>query len=180
MELTDKKVLIVGFGNIGQEIAKRLRPFGVYIVAMDKRKLKPEEETLADKICVPVEIDNILKSIDILILTLPLTEETQNIINRDRIFGMKKGSIIVNPARGGLLDEKALLDALDAGIIYGAALDVFQKEPLPENNPLWNMKNVIITPHNSFVSDMINKRLFELIYSNLKREITKHGCIKNR
>ena len=179
LELTDKKVLIAGFGNIGQEIARRLKPFGVYIVAMDKRKLKPEEENLVDKVCTPVEIDNILKSIDILILTLPFTAETRNIINRDRIFDMKKGSIIVNPARGKLLDEKALLEALDAGIIYGAALDVFQKEPLPQESPLWNMKNVIITPHNSFVSDMINKRLFELIYSNLKREITKHGCVKN-
>ena len=173
LELNGRKVAIIGFGSVGQETAKRLRPFGVYIFAVDNRVLGTEETALADEVLSPNKIDALLGVSDIVILSLPLSEETRNFMNRERIFRMKRGSVIVNLARGGLLDEQALAEALAEGILFGAALDVFVEEPLPEKSPLWNMENVIITPHNSFVSDKNGDRLFNLILSNLRDEIKR-------
>ena len=173
LELNGRKVAIIGFGSAGQETAKRLRPFGVYIFAVDNRVLGTEETALADEVLSPNKIDALLGVSDIVILSLPLSEETRNFMNRERIFRMKRGSVIVNLARGGLLDEQALAEALAEGILFGAALDVFVEEPLPEKSPLWNMENVIITPHNSFVSDKNGDRLFNLILSNLRDEIKR-------
>jgi phosphoglycerate dehydrogenase-like enzyme len=173
LELSGRRAAIMGFGSVGQETARRLRSFGVYIVAVDNREMSPEEKSLADEIRFPDEADSILETSDMVILSLPLTEKTRDFMSRERIFRMKRGSVIINLARGGLLDEDALAEALREGILYGAALDVFREEPLPVNSPLWKMENVIITPHNSFLSDRTNKRLFDLIYSNLKKEIGK-------
>ena len=173
LELSGRRAAIMGFGSVGQETARRLRSFGVYIVAVDNREMSPEEKSLADEIRFQDEADSILETSDMVILSLPLTEKTRDFMSRERIFRMKRGSVIINLARGGLLDEDALAEALREGILYGAALDVFREEPLPVNSPLWKMENVIITPHNSFLSDRTNKRLFDLIYSNLKKEIGK-------
>ena len=105
---------------------------------------------------------------DVIVLTLPLTEETKNFFNDERFSCVKDGSILVNIARGAVVNEECLIDNLKNGKLGGAVLDVFCTEPLNEKNELWDMKNVIVTPHNSFVSSKNQERLFNVVYNNLK------------
>ena len=164
-ELTDKTAAIVGFGNVGSEIAKRLKAFGVNIIGIDIHKV--ESDYVNESVLIN-DINEVIKKSDIIILTLPLTDETRHLIDKDKINIMKDSSVLVNIARGGVLDEAALIEALNGDKFFGVALDVFEEEPLRES-PLWDFENVIITPHNSFVSDKVNERLFGLMVENLGR-----------
>lgn len=109
----------------------------------------------------------LLKS-DIVVLTLPLNDSTKHLFNKDLFKKFRKESILVNIARGAVVNEPDLIEAPQTGILGGAPLDVFEAEPLSESSPLWNIKNVIVTPHNSFASPNNGKRLFEAVYNNLK------------
>jgi len=165
LELTDKTTSIIGFGNVASEIAKRLKAFGVNVISVDIRKV---ESDYVDESLLINDIDDALKKSDIVILTLPLTDETRYLINKDKIDIIKDNAVLVNVARGGIIDEAEIIKALNGGKFLGVALDVFEEEPLGES-PLWGFKNVIITPHNSFVSDKVNERLFELMVENLDK-----------
>lgn len=167
LELTDKTASIIGFGSVGLELAKRLKAFGVNVIGLGRRKIESEylDETLLIK-----DIDEALKKSDIIVLTLPLTRETRHLIDKEKINIMKDKAVLVNLARGGIIDEVDLINALKEGKFLGVALDVFEDEPLGESL-LWDFENVVITPHNSFVSDKVNDRLFELIIENLTRSI---------
>ncbi|MED4447573.1 NAD(P)-dependent oxidoreductase [Cytobacillus firmus] len=109
-----------------------------------------------------------MKMSDIVILTLPLTKETSGLINDQKIEKLKDKCVLINVSRGGVVDESALVDALRYKKFLGVSLDVFEQEPLPERSPLWEYDNVVITPHNSYVSDMVNYKLYELIVKNLR------------
>lgn len=167
LELTDKTASIIGFGSVGLELAKRLKAFGVNVIGLGRRKIESEylDETLLIK-----DLDEALKKSDIIVLTLPLTRETRHLIDKEKINIMKDKAVLVNLARGGVIDEVDLINALKEGKFLGVALDVFEDEPLGESL-LWDFENVVITPHNSFVSDKVNDRLFELIIENLTRSI---------
>ena len=167
-ELTGKKVGIIGLGNIGKAIAKRLKPFGVEITAVDIRQVEAEP---VGRFRMIDELDQVLKASDIIILTLPLTEKTRHMISAERLKLMPDHSVLVNLSRGAIIDEAALIEALQAGKFRGVALDVFEEEPLPGGSPLWGFDNVIITPHNSFISDRVNERLFALVLTNLARSV---------
>jgi phosphoglycerate dehydrogenase-like enzyme len=169
LELTDKTASIIGFGSVGYEVAKRLKAFDVKVIGVGRRKI---ESDLLDEYYLINDIDVVLKKSEIVILTLPLTDETRHLIDRDKIKNLKDNSVLVNVSRGGVIDETALIEAIQCGKFLGVALDVFEEEPLGRDNPLWNFENVIITPHNSFVSDKVNERLFKLIIDKLVR------CIK--
>ena len=104
-----------------------------------------------------------------MIFCIALTENTRNLFHRGRISAMKRGSVLINVARGEIVDEKALLCQLQKGKLRGAALDVFEEEPLSKNSELWETPGVIVTPHNSFVGDKTGERMFERIYNNLNR-----------
>jgi phosphoglycerate dehydrogenase-like enzyme len=164
LELTNKNAAIIGFGSIGIEIAKRLKPFEVKIISVDIKNIKSE---FVDEFFFIDDIDEVLRKSDIIVLTLPLTKETKYLVDKEKINQMKEGSVFVNVSRGAVIDEKALVKAIRKGKFLGVALDVFEEEPLNKNNPLWEFDRVIITPHNAFVSDMVNERLFELIIQNL-------------
>ena len=114
------------------------------------------------------DLDALLPETDILILAAPLTEETFHIMNARRFGLMKQGSIFVNIARGPLADTEALIAALRDGPISGAVLDVFDEEPLGEASPLWEMENIILTPHNAFAGEHNGRRTFENIYRDFK------------
>lgn len=163
LELIDKTALIIGFGSVGLEVAKRLKAFGVNVIGVGRRKI---ESKYVDETLLINDIDLALKKSDIIILTLPLTKETRHLINKDKISIMKDDAVLVNVARGGIIDEATLIEALKDGKFLGIALDVFEEEPLGESL-LWEFENVFVTPHNSFVSDRINERLFDLILKNL-------------
>jgi len=144
-ELFGKKMLIVGFGRIGKQLIKRCLGFEMKVYAYDPFVDKKVVEKLGGK-----KIDNLeegLKETDILSLSVPLTKDTYNMINLEKMKKMKKTSIIINASRGGVINENDLNAALDKEIIYGAGLDVFEKEPPNEDNPLLKNKKVILSPH---------------------------------
>lgn len=164
IELYGKKATIVGAGDIGTQTAQRLKAFGVDVIAVDI--VKPS----ADCYSQYFDISNIKEALnisDIVIITLPLTDTTKNMFNADLISEIKKGGILVNMARGGIVNETALADALESDELGAAILDVFENEPLNSDSRLWNTKNLLITPHNSFVSDKNNERLFDIMFNNL-------------
>ncbi|HDR6309266.1 TPA: hypothetical protein QCU60_001077 [Bacillus cereus] len=166
IELTEKTATIIGFGDVGSEIAKRLKVFGVNIIGVGRREIN---SNLIDEFYFIDEVEESLRKSDIVILTLPLTEETYHLIDNCKIAKMKEKSILVNVSRGAIINEEALIEALRADKFLGVALDVFKEEPLPYNNDLWGFDEVILTPHNSFISDRINERLFNLIKGNLEK-----------
>lgn len=165
-ELSGKAALIVGTGSIGTAIAKRLKAFDVKVNGIDINVIDNES---FDAIYSVEQIETELKNADILILTLPLTDETEGMFNKSKFDLMKKNSVLVNVARGALINEKDLISALRDRKIYGAVLDVFENEPLNETSPLWDMDNVIISPHNSFIGERNSVRMFNLIMENLER-----------
>ena len=114
----------------------------------------------------------LVDSMDIVVVTAPLLPSTKDLISRDVMLAMNNYSMLVNIARGGLIDQNALIEVLSERKDLFAALDVFEEEPLPSLSPLWNMENVAVSPHNSFVSDGNDERMFKVIYNNLKNFIT--------
>lgn len=165
LELNEKKVAILGFGSVGQEIAKRLKAFNTIITAVD---IKPIKDVNIDNYCNISEIDKILPKEDIIIITLPLTDKTRGFIDFNKLNMLKKEAILINISRGSIIKEKDLTRILKGKKILGAALDVFENEPLNSQSELWNLDNITITPHNSFVSTENEKRMYEVILKNIK------------
>lgn len=163
-ELSGKTAVIVGAGNIGTEVAKRLNAFDMTVIGVDVCNI---EKLYFDKVELLSELDEYLKIADVVVLTLPLMDSTRGMFDKTKFELMKENSIFVNLARGSLVVEKDLIDSLEQKRIGGAVLDVFDVEPLEKNSPLWDMKNVILTPHNSFVGENNNKRMFKVIVENL-------------
>lgn len=168
LELTSKNVLVVGAGSIGSEVAKRFKAFDANVVGVD---LFPNDNAKFNEVLPLSELDNQLKTADIVVLTLPLTSDNAGFFNADKFNMMKDSAIFVNIARGKLVNQNDLISALEQEKIAGAVLDVFEEEPLEESSKLWNFDNVIITPHNSFVGDMNNKRMFDTILINLEEHV---------
>ena len=162
LELAGKNVLIVGCGSVGNECAKRFKAFDCSITGVD---LFPREDNLYSEMLPLDKLDNALKQADIVVLTLPLTEQTKYLIDNRKLSLMKDGATLVNIARVAIIDTKALLNHIDR--FTGAVLDVFEEEPLNENSPLWDKPNIILTPHNSFVGEGNGGRLREIIVENL-------------
>ena len=163
IELLSKTVCIVGCGSVGTECAKRFLALGCKVFGVD---LFPRDDDSYETMYPLGEFDDVVGTADVLVLTLPLTDETKHLISRDVLGKMKDGSVLVNIARGAIVDTKALMDALEHKLL-GAVLDVFEEEPLAQDSPLWDVPNVVITPHNSFVGDGNGDRLFDVIYKNL-------------
>lgn len=166
LELNGRIATIVGFGNVAEEIAKRLKAFNVYINAIDIKELSNKNINKNYNIS---EIDEILPESDIVIITLPLNENTKDIINMDKMRKMKDDAILINISRGGVIKEKDLVEMVKNKKFLGVVLDVFQNEPLDRNSELWNFNNVIITPHNSFVGNNNKERMFKTIMSNFEK-----------
>ena len=154
----------IGFGAYGQQVAKRLKAFDVQVLAVNRTmKTSP----FVDGFYPLEQLDFCLSQADIVILAIALTDETRNLLSENRIASIKPGAILINAARGGLIDEAALAEALKSGHIAGAALDVFADEPLSKDSPLWNTDTVLISPHNSFVGANNHSRLIQCITANL-------------
>lgn len=163
LELNGKKVCIVGCGSVGTECAKRFSAFGCHVVGID---LYPREDEYYQEMLHLKMLDDVLHQMDIIVLTLPLTEETHYLMNDGRFKQLKEGAVLVNIARGAVVDTEALIKNLDK--LGGAVLDVFEEEPLSGDSELWDREDVILTPHNSFVGENNQKRLLEVIMENLK------------
>ena len=170
-ELYGKTVCIVGCGSVGTECAKRFQAFGSRVIGIQRTVSSSYSFVEYNEICSVNELDKSLSEIDILVLALPLTEDTRHLMNRDRIFNLKQGAIVVNLSRGEIIETKPLIEAICNGTIGGAVLDVFEEEPLPTDSPLWNQENVILTPHNSFNGEGNCERLWKCIWKNIGKNI---------
>lgn len=168
LELYNKTILFIGTGSIAVEAAKRFSGFGVKIIGINTsgRNVEYFDE------CYPLEkLNDVLNSADVVVLSIPSTDKTYHLIDKERLKLFKRSSFLINISRGNIIKEPDLIDALKEGIISGAALDVFENEPLSIDSPLWELENVIITPHNCWISEMRNERRFSITYENLKRYI---------
>lgn len=164
LELYNKTVCIVGCGSVGTECAKRFSAFGCHVIGVD---IVLHQSDSYDSIESLNKINDVFSKSDIIVLTLPLVKETYHLINEEKFLQMKQGSVLVNIARGAVIDTSALIKALKIRL-SGAVLDVFEDEPLKLDSPLWDMKNVVITPHNSFIGDGNHQRMMNVIFSNLE------------
>jgi phosphoglycerate dehydrogenase-like enzyme len=157
--LSDSRIGIVGYGSIGKQVAKNLSGFDVEVIGFSK-----SGRDGAKKI---EELDSYLPSLDIVILILPLNPESKGLFNKDRLAKMKDGSLLVNVARGPIIDTDALITELNSGRIF-AALDVTDPEPLPKGHPLWKAKNLLIVPHVGGNSTAFEPRCRKLVESQLQ------------
>jgi phosphoglycerate dehydrogenase-like enzyme len=153
-EVRGTTVLIAGLGEIGREVARLAEAFGMHVLSTRRTE---------------GDLDELLPRADSVVVTLPLTDETRGMFDRRRIGLMKAGAIFVNIGRGPVVDEDALIDALRSGHLRGAALDVYSTEPLPADSPLWELDNVILSPHTAAQSIHENERIVELFADNLRR-----------
>ncbi|MGN0650460.1 MAG: D-2-hydroxyacid dehydrogenase [Oscillospiraceae bacterium] len=176
--LNGKNALILGCGDIGGAAAKRLRAFGMRIAGIRR---EPKKTEYFDSVYGMDSLDGLLSDADVIICCLPHTAQTCGVLSAERILRMKHGAILVNVGRGSLIDEAALAEALQNGRLFGAVLDVFEKEPLPENSPLWDMENVIITPHISGPSfghfPEVERKIAEICAENVARFISGEPLI---
>ncbi len=169
-ELTGKTLVIVGLGRIGEAIAARARPFGMRVVALKRDPRVRYDAAIAVDELLPMDsLDAALGRADHLCLTVPLTRETHHLIDARRIALLRSAAYLYNVSRGAVLDEPALVEALRVGRLAGAGLDVFEEEPLPAASPLWDLENVILTPHVSGVTPRYYERTAALFADNLDR-----------
>jgi phosphoglycerate dehydrogenase-like enzyme len=181
VELRDVTVGIVGLGSIGRAVGALATAFGCRVIAVRRRSEAGAEaaatdeesrsfgEVMLERVGGPEGLPQLLADSDFVVLATPLTPETQNMIDAEALAVMKPGAWLINIARGGLVDERALLNALRDGAIGGAVLDTFRDEPLPPSSPFYDLPNVIVTPHTSWSSGRVLDRSVELFCDNLRR-----------
>lgn len=166
--LNGKTMGILGLGNIGRQIAKVSKAFGMYVIGM-KRTIASVENV--DEVITRENLEYLLKNSNFIVVVLPLTEETYHLIGEKEFNLMEKKPYFFNIGRGAVVDEKALINALKGGKIRGAGLDVFEEEPLPQDSPLWEMGNVLITPHIAGLFPGYWEEPTNLFIENFKRYI---------
>jgi phosphoglycerate dehydrogenase-like enzyme len=165
-ETYEKTVGIIGLGNIGHYIAQKCKLLGMRVVAV---KRTPIESEWVDHCYSNEELGLLLKESDFVVVTVPLTKDTQKLIGEKELRMMKKSAYLINIARGGVIDQEALIRVLKENAIAGAGLDVFEEEPLPQDSPLWDIPNVIITPHVAARSPYYMDRAIKVAIDNLQR-----------
>ncbi len=169
-DLEGRTVVVVGLGRIGTEIARAARALGMRVLGV---KRHPDRADPApghvDEIHGSSALRELLPQADFLVLVAPHTDETEGMIGASELAALPRGAALVNIGRGALVDEPALVDSLTSGHLGGAYLDVFAEEPLPADSPLWEMPNVLVSPHSASTSDRENRRITELFTDNLRR-----------
>jgi phosphoglycerate dehydrogenase-like enzyme len=166
-DLKGQTLCILGLGSIGTEIARLALALSMRVVGIRRSPHRPED--IVAEIHPPAALGKVLERSQWLAVTCPLTDETRRLIDADMLARMPRGAKILNVGRGEVIDEADLVAALQSGQIGGAYLDVFEKEPLPADSPLWDMPNVIVTPHNSTSSSGNIARIQTLFVENLAR-----------
>jgi glyoxylate/hydroxypyruvate reductase A len=167
-ELKGSRALVVGLGHIGREVVKVFSALGVDVTGLGRNGVTYDVPGLLRSIDRE-SLDATLATMDIVVLAAPLTEETANLIGAHELRQLPSHAVLINVGRGQLVDEVALVDALTSGALAGACLDVFREEPLPTSSPLWNLENVIVSPHSASTVATENRDLVELFLANLDR-----------
>jgi phosphoglycerate dehydrogenase-like enzyme len=166
-ELNGATLGVVGFGGVGSAAAQRAKAFGMRVLAVRRHPERPCEH--ADEALTPDHLSDLLSRSDYVLISCALTPDTRGLMGELQLGWMKPGAVLINVARGAVVDEPALVEALRAGHIRGAALDVTCEEPLPLDSPLWEMENVIVTPHISGTSPKTWNRQMERLLENVRR-----------
>lgn len=170
LELSGKKAAVLGAGSVGMEISKRLECFGVGVIGYDVfTNTRPHFSEIRNI----SEFGTDIEDYDIVIITLPLTEETYHMFGLTLLEKLRNSSVIINVARGSIINEKDMIAFLERRCDVTAILDVFEEEPLSTSSEIWSLPNVIVTPHNSFISEGNNERMFGVIKTNLQNYLSQ-------
>jgi phosphoglycerate dehydrogenase-like enzyme len=165
--LEDATVAILGYGGIGREIARRVKAFGSKVIAVARSERTDE---FADRIVPSSAFLSAIRQADALVVASSLTPETRGMVNAESLAALKRGAVVINIARGEIINTSAICEALHSGHVSGAGLDVTDPEPLPSDHPLWSCPNLIVTPHvSSFGSPAVRRRFAELLKDNIIR-----------
>ncbi len=147
-EMVEGRTLgIVGYGDIGKATAARARPLGLRVLALRRRPEESRGDPFVDEVLPPEALPDLLRRSDYVVVATPLTPQTRHLLGRAELAHLKRSAVLINVGRGAVIDEKALVEALEQGRLKGAALDVFEEEPLPAGHPLWRLENVLLSPH---------------------------------
>jgi phosphoglycerate dehydrogenase-like enzyme len=166
--LHSRTMTIVGLGTIGTEIARRASAFGMRVTGVRRRPDQPRPDFI-DRVVGPHRLDDVLRGCDVLVLAAPAVDATHRLIGADRLAMLEPGAILVNVARGQIVDEDAMIRGLETGALGGAVLDVFEREPLEPSSPLWSMPNVVVSPHSSGFRASHWDDVIDLFTDNLRR-----------
>lgn len=165
--LSGDRVCVVGLGTLGQGVVQRAEAFGMEVVGV---KRTPTPVDGVSRVYTSAELEDAIEGSNYVVLCVPLTDGTRGLIGSEELEAMAEDAYLVNVSRGGVVDERALIAALESGEIAGAALDVFETEPLPRESPLWEMDEVIVTPHIAGAHEEYADRVSELVRENLRRQ----------
>ena len=169
-ELADQTMLLIGVGAIGERVAHFASAFGMRVVGVRRDPSRLVQDVA--EMHGPAALAALLPEADLVVITLPLTHETRHLIGEAQLRAMRSSACLINIGRGGTVDEDALVRALQEGWIAGAGLDVFEREPLPEDSPLWKMENVIVTAHYSGRTPRYDERASAIFLDNLERYLS--------
>lgn len=166
IDTLERKTLgIIGLGQVGRAVARLAKPFGMRVIGTRRSGA----ESGVDQVYPADQVATVLEQSDYVVLSVPQTSETIGLVGTRELAVLKPGAVLINIARGTIVDESALTEALRSGRLAGAALDVFTREPLPADSPLWDMPNVLVTPHSMSTACDENERLTDLFCDNLRR-----------
>jgi phosphoglycerate dehydrogenase-like enzyme len=171
-EIAGATLGLVGVGSIGRRVAQMASALGMRVIAVREHVEKGKPDGV-EKVFAPSQLDDMLKQSDYVVLAAPLIAATQGLINAERLAAMKSEACLINVGRGPQVDESALITALRTRRIAGAALDVFEREPLPAESPLWNVDNLLITPHTAGLTEELWHRHYELFSDNLRHYLAR-------
>jgi phosphoglycerate dehydrogenase-like enzyme len=175
--LAGRRALVVGLGAIGTEVSRRLQAFDVHVVGVRRSWTPGMSSTVADELIGPDQLLDALGSAHIVVVCAPGTTSNAKLFDARAFAAMRPGAVFVNVARGSLVDEQALIDALRSGHLRAAAVDVASEEPLPATSPLWDTPNLAISPHSSTSGERYLERIAELFYDNLARYVAGQDLI---
>ena len=165
-DLNTQTAVVIGLGRIGAEIARLARALGLKVIGIRRSPRRTDDPV--DELHPPAALPELLPRCDWLVIACPLTPETRGLVNAQAIAALPKGARVINIARGEIVDEPALIEALKSGHLAGACLDVFATEPLSPDSPLWELPNVLATPHNSAVAAGNDERVLEIFLANFE------------
>lgn len=163
-DLRGQTLVLIGVGAVGKVFAGYARAFGLKVIGVRRSPATPDDPV--DEMHPPSKLPELLPRADWIVIACPLTQETRNLVDANAFKRMRKGARIINIARGEIIDEEALIEGLRSGHLGGAALDAHRHEPLPPDSPLWDLPNVIVSPHNASASTGNEKRAAEMFVAN--------------
>jgi phosphoglycerate dehydrogenase-like enzyme len=177
-ELRGKTLVIVGLGRIGSRLAGLARAFGMHVIGVKQDANRGGGA--ADEVVTRARLLDVLPRADLLALTCPLTSETKGLIGEAALRALRPSAVLINVARGAVVDEPALIAALSSGRLAGAGLDCFREEPLPGSSPLWDLSQVIVTPHTAGETRRYEENVIDILLDNLERLWSGKDDLRNR